>query len=79
MFAGLPGASNTISNSSSIRGWLESTGLDDLLVGTCSCILGEEDTMVGDKRVIKAGTTVDGTPLLLQDSSLGIFGIGSSR
>ena len=35
--------------------------------------------MVGDKRVIKAGTTVDGTPLLLQDSSLGIFGIGSSR
>ena len=28
-----------------------------------------------NKRVIKAGTTVDGTPLLIQDTPLGIFGL----
>ena len=93
MFLGLPGASNTISNSSSMRGWLESTGLDDIVFGSCSCLFGEQDTdtdppppCAGDKgrgrtttqpgrnkRVIKAGTTVDGTPLLIQETSGGIF------
>ena len=29
-----------------------------------------------NKRVIKAGKTVDGTPLLIQETSLGLFGIG---
>ena len=94
MFLGLPGASNTISNSSSMRGWLESTGLDDIFFGSCSCIFGEQDpdhppphagdkgrgrttTQPGrNKRVIKAGTTVDGTPLLIQETSGGIFGLG---
>ena len=87
-----PGTSNTISNSSTMRGWLESTGLDDIFLGTCSCMFGEVDpppTMEGErdrggntsglgrnKRVIKAGKTVDGTPLLIQETSLGLFGIG---
>ena len=87
-----PGTSNTISNSSTMRGWLESTGLDDILLGTCSCIFREEEplptmelergrggntSVVGrNKRVIKAGKTVDGTPLLIQETSLGLFGIG---
>ena len=92
MFLGLPGASNTISNSSSMKGWLESTGLDDIIFGSCSCNFGEEDpdppplragggrgrttTQPGrNKRVIKAGTTVDGTPLLIQETSGGIFGL----
>ena len=93
MFLGLPGASNTISNSSSIRGWLESTGLDDIFFGSCSCIFGEEEpdptppcagekgrgrttTQPGrNKRVIQAGTPVDGTPLLMQETSGGIFGL----
>ena len=93
MFLGLPGTSNTISNSSSIRGWLESTGLDDIVFGRCSCIFGEEEPdspppRAGDSsrgrtttqpgrnnRVIKAGTTVDGTPLLVQETSGGIFGL----
>ena len=86
------GTSNTISNSSTMRGWLESTGLDDIFLGTCSCIFGEEEpppTIAGErgrggttsgirrnKRVIKAGKTVDGTPLLIQETSLGLFGIG---
>ena len=87
-----PGTSNTISNSSTMRGWLESTGLDDIFLGTCPCMFGEVDpppTMEGErgrgkntsrlgrnKRVIKAGKTVDGTPLLIQETSLGLFGIG---
>ena len=99
MFPGMPGNSNTISNSSTIRGWLESTGLDDIFLNTCTCIFGVEEpppSLPGDrrgvgggvtttqpqakgvgknKRVIKAGTTVDGTPLLIQDTPLGIFGL----
>ena len=96
MFHGLPGATNTISNSSTMRGWLESTGLDDIFLNTCTCIFGVEEppsTTPGqrrggvtttqpqakgvgrNKRVIKAGTTVDGTPLLIQETSLGIFGL----
>ena len=64
MFAGLPGASNTISNSSSVRGWLESTGLDDWLC----CWMGEGGggrQAGGRKEVVVA---VDGTPLLVQGS-----------
>ena len=89
MFPGISRTSNTISNSSTMRGWLESTGLDDLLLGACSCMLGEEEPLypggggeggggrrAGRKRVIKAGKTVDGTPLLIQETSLGLFGIG---
>ena len=87
-----PEPPTTISNSSTMRGWLESTGLDDILLGTCSCIFREEEpppTVAGErgrggtssgvgsnKRVIKAGKTVDGTPLLIQETSLGLFGIG---
>ena len=43
MLLGIRGTSNTISNSSTIRGWMESTGLDDIFMSTCSCILGEEE------------------------------------
>ena len=43
MLLGIHGTSNTISNSSTISGWLESTGLDDLFLGTFSCIFGEEE------------------------------------
>ena len=95
MLLGIRGTSNTISNSSTIRGWLESTGLDDIFMGTCSCIFGEEEPPAPpgkrggggatsqpqgaggrrNKRVIKAGTTVDGTPLLIQETSLGMFGL----
>ena len=87
MLLGIRGTSNTISNSSTVRGWLESTGLDDIFLGTCSCILGEEEPPPGaasqpqgagggrNKRVVKAGTTVDGTPLLIQETSLGMFGL----
>jgi len=87
---------NRVSNSSTFRGWLESTGLDDILISTCDCIFGPEPELppaaareAGDrgppktsqppkkkagKGVIQAGTTVDGTPLLIQESSLGMFG-----
>jgi hypothetical protein len=87
MLLGIRGTSNTISNSSTIRGWLESTGLDDIFLGTCSCIFGEEEPPGGatsqpqgaggrrNRRVVKAGTTVDGTPLLIQETSLGMFGL----
>ena len=99
MFLGAPNSGNTISNRSSVRGWLESTGLDDLFLGTCGCIYNDEEqnqssggeTVVShrgprgvtttqpkggrNKRVIKAGTTVDGTPLLIEETSLGIFGM----
>jgi hypothetical protein len=41
---GLPGGgNNTINNSSTLAGWLEQTGLDDLLATTCGCLLGEEE------------------------------------
>ena len=33
---------HTISNSSTLRGWLESMGLDDIIMNPCSCIFGEE-------------------------------------
>ena len=102
MWGDLPGRSNTISNSSTIRGWLESTGLDDLLMSTCSCIFGDAEPpqpLPGErkvmcrggrggtstqhhdkgsrrhKRVIKAGNTVDGTPLVIEESLSGIFGM----
>ena len=91
----MPGGSNTVTNSSTMRGWLESTGLDDIIMSTCSCIFGEDKPAYphpGDKRQVtsaqpqdkrvgsnskvpKAGTTVDGTPLLIQNTSLGIFGL----
>ena len=32
-----------INNSSTLRGFLESTGLDDLLIGTCVCLFGPEE------------------------------------
>ena len=33
-----------VSNSSTFRGWLEATGLDDLMVSTCVCIgLGPDE------------------------------------
>ena len=33
-----------VNNSSTFRGWLESTGLDDILVGTCVCLgLGPDE------------------------------------
>ena len=95
MLLDIRGTSNTISNSFTIRGRLESTGLDDIFLGTCSCIFGEEEPPVltgkrggggttsqpqgaggmRNKRVIKAGTTVDGRPLLIQETSLRIFGL----
>jgi len=38
----MPGGTNTISNSSTFTGWLEATGLDELLMNPCACIWGEE-------------------------------------
>ena len=38
--------------------------------------LGTTSGVGRNKRVIKAGQTVDGTPLLIQETSLGLFGIG---
>ena len=32
-----------VSNSSTFRGWLEITGLDDILVTTCDCIFGPDE------------------------------------
>ena len=91
----MPGGSNTVTNSSTMRGWLESTGLDDIIMSTCSCIFGEDEPASphpGDRREVKsaqphakragrkakkmkAGTTVDGTHLLIENTSLGIFGL----
>ena len=34
-------AANTISNASTFHGWLESMGLDDLILNPCACIFGE--------------------------------------
>ena len=43
MLRGLPGGTNTINNASTLSGWLEQTGLDDLLASTCGCLLGVEE------------------------------------
>jgi hypothetical protein len=32
---------HTISNSTTFRGWLESMGLDDMVLNPCACIFGE--------------------------------------
>jgi hypothetical protein len=34
---------HTISNSSTLQGWLESMGLDDILLNPCACIFGEDE------------------------------------
>ena len=34
---------HTISNSSTLQGWLESVGLDDILLNPCACIFGEDE------------------------------------
>ena len=61
----MPGGSNTVSNSSTVKGWLESTGLDDILRSTCSCFF-EEDEQTSppeqDKEGQKAGATAEGKP-----------------
>ena len=36
-------ATHTISNASTLHGWLESMGLDDIIMNPCGCIFGEED------------------------------------
>ena len=49
----MPGGSHTISNSSTLTGWLEATGLDDFLLNPCACIFGEEEPpppMPGERR-----------------------------
>ena len=78
MFPTLPGGSNTVSNSSTMNGWLESTGLDDILKSTCSCFVEEEEPTsppAQDKEGQKAGTTAEGKPLFVQL----ILGIGMSH
>jgi len=34
---------HTISNSSTLQGWLESMGLDDILLNPCACIFGDDE------------------------------------
>jgi len=34
---------HTISNSSTLNGWLESIGLDDILTNPCGCIFGDDE------------------------------------
>jgi hypothetical protein len=34
---------HTISNSSTLHGWLESMGLDDILLNPCACIFGDDE------------------------------------
>ena len=36
-------APRVISNSSTFRGWLESNGLDDMVLNPCGCIFGESE------------------------------------
>ena len=36
-------APRVISNSSTFRGWLESNGLDDMILNPCGCIFGESE------------------------------------
>ena len=69
MFSTLPGGSNTVSNSSTMNGWLESTGLDDILKSMCSCFVKEEKPTsppAQDKEGQMAGTTTEGKPLCFQ-------------
>ena len=40
---GLGSRTHTISNTSTFRGWLESMGLDEILMNPCSCILGQDE------------------------------------
>ena len=51
---GPPGGSNTINNSSTLSGWLEATGLDDLVATTCGCLLGVEEEPVPGPDLEKA-------------------------
>ena len=57
MLLDICGTSNTISNSSTIRGWMESKGLDDIFLGTCSCIFGEEEPPAPPGKRGGGGTT----------------------
>ena len=34
---------HTISNTATFHGWLESTGLDDLLANPCGCLFGDDE------------------------------------
>ena len=36
-------APRVISNSSTVRGWLEANGLDDMVLNPCGCIFGESE------------------------------------
>ena len=55
----LPGGSNTINNASTVSGWLEATGLDDLLASTCGCILGvQEEQPVAGQGARQGGQSV---------------------
>ena len=40
---GMRRATHTISNASTFHGWLESTGLDDIIKDPCSCIFGDDE------------------------------------
>ena len=69
MFPTLPGGSNTVSNSSTMNGWLETTGLDDILKSTCSCFVDENEPtspQALDKEGQNTGTTAEGKPLCVQ-------------
>ena len=65
----MPGGSNTVSNSSTVKGWLESTGLDDILRSTCSCFFEEDEQTsppAQDKEGQKAGAAAEGKPQIKQ-------------
>ena len=69
MFPTPPGGSNTVSNSSTVNGWLESTGLDDILRSTCSCFVEEDEQTsppAQDKEGQKAGAAAEGKPQIKQ-------------
>ena len=65
----LPGGSNTINNASTVSGWLEATGLDDLLASTCGCILGVQE----EQPVQGQGARQGGQSVVNQFSSLFFF------
>merc|ERR1719458_2150052 len=59
----LPGGTNTISNASTLSGWLEATGLDDLLATTCGCLLGvQEDPEPVNGARARPGTVTTAQP-----------------